>query len=69
MAIQNTENNNESIHQSKRAIKISLCALLVMVIIGMIAIWVILNQIAASVSIKKQLDMLEQRVQKIESLQ
>lgn len=48
------------------AIKISLCAVLVSAILGILALWTLLNQVTISVGIDKKLIEMEARLSKIE---
>lgn len=48
------------------AIKISLCAVLVSAILGILALWTLLNQVTISVGIDKKLIEMEARLSKID---
>lgn len=50
------------------AIKISLCAVLVSGILGILSLWTLLNQVTISVGIDKKLIEMESRLDKIDKI-
>ena len=50
------------------AIKISLCAVLISGILGILALWTLLNQVTVSVGIDKKLIEIESRLDKIDTI-
>lgn len=52
-----------------KAIKISILAVAISLFIGLLSLWVLLNQVTVSVGIDKKLIMLEKRLDKIEGVE
>lgn len=52
-----------------RAIKISILAVAISLFIGLLSLWVLLNQVTVSVGIDKKLILLEKRLDKIEGIE
>lgn len=52
-----------------KAIKISILAVAISLFIGLLSLWVLLNQVTVSVGIDKKLIMLEKRLDKIEGIE
>lgn len=58
---------SESSKQARTAIKIALLSVFILLILGSIGIWIMLNQITAQASIQRTLKTLQQQVQELES--
>lgn len=69
-AVKSCERAVESYDKAQKkailAIKISLCAVLVSAILGILALWTLLNQVTISVGIDKKLIEMEARLSKID---
>lgn len=52
-----------------KAIKISILAVAISLFIGLLSLWVLLNQVTVSVGIDKKLIILEKRLDKIEGIE
>ena len=70
MEVKDCEKILESCQKAQKkeilAIKISLCAVLVSAILGILALWTLLNQVTISVGIDKKLIEMEARLSKID---
>lgn len=60
----NTNNETEAI--ALRAIKIAIVACILLLCLGSIGIWIMMNQIAATGQMSHKLNNLEQRVERLE---
>ena len=59
-------NNNETEKIALRAVKIAIVACLLLLCLGSIGIWIMMNQIAATGQMSQKLNMLEQRIEALE---
>ena len=59
-------NNNETEKIALRAVKIAIVACLLLLCLGSIGIWIMMNQIAATGQMSQKLNTLEQRIEVLE---
>ncbi|RAX59306.1 hypothetical protein CCZ01_00795 [Helicobacter monodelphidis] len=57
----------EALNQSKRAIQISLISILVLLILGSVGLWIMVNQVVATAQMSQQIKLIEYRLQQLES--
>lgn len=60
-------NNNETEKIALRAVKIAIVACLLLLCLGSIGIWIMMNQIAATGQMSQKLNTLEQRIEALEA--
>ena len=60
-------NNNETEKIALRAVKIAIVACLMLLCLGSIGIWIMMNQIAATGQMSQKLNTLEQRIEALEA--
>lgn len=60
------DKENKAEQKALRAIKISILAVAISLFLGILSLWVLLNQITISTGIDKKLNILEKRLDKIE---
>ena len=59
-------NNNDTEKIALRAVKIAIVACLLLLCLGSIGIWIMMNQIAATGQMSQKLNTLEQRIEALE---
>lgn len=60
-------NDNETEKIALRAVKIAIVACLLLLCLGSIGIWIMMNQIAATGQMSQKLNTLEQRIEALEA--
>ena len=59
-------NNNETEKIALRAVKIAIIACMLLLCLGSIGIWIMMNQIAATGQMSQKLNALEARIERLE---